>query len=228
MTPKAPRRTAERILQATLALFNRYGEPGVSTNMIAAALAISPGNLYYHYPAKETLISTLFDQYETALNPLLSACADVRDVEDAWFCLHSLFELIWQYRFLYRDLNHLLSDNRHIEARLPDLLARKKNALLGILERLCAIKTEANNVDANVSSHAARHDEAAASMVVLLTWWLSYEYALDPRHAMEPGHEQTALLRGAQHVLIQFAPHLPLPGRAHLQAIAAAYGQCVQ
>jgi len=222
MPRKAPRRTAERILQTALALFNRYGEPNVSTGMIAAALTISPGNLYYHYPAKETLINTLFDQYKAALDRLLAACADVRDVEDAWFCLHSLFELIWQYRFLYRDLNHLLSGNRHIETRLPTLLSNKKAALRGLLERLCAAaQTPAGKQQS--SSHDP-HDEAAASMVVLLTWWLSYEYALNPRHAMEPEYEQTALLRGARHVLEQFTPHLPPPDRALLQAITAAYG----
>ena len=221
MPRKAPRRTAERILQTALTLFNRYGEPSVSTGMIAAALAISPGNLYYHYPAKDTLVNTLFDQYEVALERLLAACADARDVEDAWFCLHSLFELIWQYRFLYRDLNHLLSGNRHIETRLPTLLADKKAALRGLLEQLCATQTPA---DALSSSSRERHDDTAANMVVLLTWWLSYEYVLDPRHAMEPGHEQTALLRGARHVLEQMAPHLPSPQRLHLQALTAAYG----
>ncbi|MDR0458749.1 MAG: TetR/AcrR family transcriptional regulator [Burkholderiaceae bacterium] len=220
---KTPRRTAERILQTAFALFNRYGEPNVSTNMIAATLAISPGNLYYHYPAKETLVNTLFDQYDAALTRLLDACAGVRDLEDAWFCLHSLFELIWQYRFLYRDLNHLLSGNRHIETRLPDLLAHKKTALCGILEQLAATKKEADTSFATALPDAAWRDQAAASMVVVLTWWLSYEYVLDPRHAMEPGHEQTALLRGARHVLTQFAPHLPASGRAHLQAITAAY-----
>jgi AcrR family transcriptional regulator len=223
MPKKAPRRTAERILQTVLALFNRYGEPNVSINMIATTLAISPGNLYYHYPAKDTLINTLFDQYEAALEHLLAACAEVRDVEDAWFCLHSLFELIWQYRFVYHDLNHLLSGNRHIETRLPALLERKKTALGGILEQLCATKAAATSVE--TLHMVARRDETAASMVVLLTWWLSYEYALDPRHAMEPGYQQTALLRGARHVLTQLSPHLPPPERAHLQAIAAAYGQ---
>ena len=223
MPPKAPHRTAERIRQAALDLFNRYGEPNVSTNMLTAALGISPGNLYYHYPAKDTLVNTLFDQYEVALTRLLTASADVRDVEDAWFCLHSLFELIWQYRFLYRDLNHLLSGNRHIETRLPDLLARKKTALRGILEQLSATSPKIGPASARTDPGAAGHDQTAASMVVLLTWWLSYEYVLDPRHAMEPGHEQTALLRGAQHVLIQLAPHLPPPARAHLQAIATVY-----
>ena len=68
---KAPRRTAERILEVTLELFNRFGEPNVSTTLISAELNISPGNLYYHYPAKDELINTLFDRYEAALAELL-------------------------------------------------------------------------------------------------------------------------------------------------------------
>jgi len=102
MAKKAPRRTAERILEVTLALFNRFGEPNVSTTLIAAELRISPGNLYYHYPAKDELINSLYERYQKALLPLLSAAPEVRDVEDAWFFMHSLFERVWEYRFLYR------------------------------------------------------------------------------------------------------------------------------
>ncbi len=43
MAKKAPRRTAERILEVTLELFNRCGEPNVSTTLISAELNISPG-----------------------------------------------------------------------------------------------------------------------------------------------------------------------------------------
>ena len=35
MTKKAPRRTAERILGTTLELFNRFGEPNVSTTLMS-------------------------------------------------------------------------------------------------------------------------------------------------------------------------------------------------
>jgi AcrR family transcriptional regulator len=35
MVKKAPRRTAERILEVTLELFNRFGEPNVSTTLIS-------------------------------------------------------------------------------------------------------------------------------------------------------------------------------------------------
>jgi len=215
MTRKAPRRTAERILSTTLELFNRFGEPNASTTMISAELNISPGNLYYHFSSKDELVNTLFEQYESRLDALLQASQDAADVEDAWFFLHSLFELIWQYRFLYRDLNLLLSRNRRLETRFPAILARKRQALLRLVERLGAGQPE---------GAAARAREAlAASMVVVLTYWLSYEYVLHPRSAMEPENAQDALLRGAYHVLGLLAPYLDEAPRAHLLALIDAY-----
>lgn len=215
MPKKAPRRTAERILETTLELFNRFGEPNVSTTLISAELGISPGNLYYHYPAKDELINSLFERYERSVNELLGAADGVRHVEDAWFFLHSLFERIWEYRFLYRDLNDLLSKNRLLETRFQGLLAAKTRAvrgLLGGLGRSGAIQIDSRELE-----------PTADSMVVLLTYWLSFEYVRDPRRALEPDHAQAALLRGAQHVLHQLAPYLEPAQRQHLMALSSAY-----
>lgn len=222
MAKKAPRRTAERILATTLELFNRFGEPNVSTTLISAELRISPGNLYYHYPSKDELINTLFDQYQHALLELLAADGDVRDVEDAWFFLHSLFELVWQYRFLYRDLNHLLSRNRHLETHFAVLLLRKKAALRTVLDHLRAGAPAApSRTDAGHEERA--RDAVATSMVVLLTYWLSYEYVLQPRTALEPENAQDALLRGACHTMELLLPHLESEARAHLAELLQAY-----
>ncbi|MEZ5605701.1 MAG: TetR/AcrR family transcriptional regulator [Burkholderiaceae bacterium] len=221
MTRKAPRRTAERILATSLELFNRFGEPNTSTSMISAELRISPGNLYYHYPSKDELINTLFDQYEHAATELLAAAEDVRDVEDAWFFLHSLFELIWQYRFFYRDLNHLLSRNRRLETHFPALLMRKKGALRVLLDQL-PIGAAATPAPPSAEDER-RQDAIAASMVVVLTYWLSYEYVLQPRSAMEPENAQDALLRGAYHVMSLLLPHLGDEARAHLTGLLQAY-----
>ena len=75
MIRKAPRRTAQRILETALEMFNRFGEPHVSTTAISAELGISPGNLYYHYPAKDELVNALFERHQQALAPLLAAAA---------------------------------------------------------------------------------------------------------------------------------------------------------
>ena len=212
---KAPRRTAERILEMTLELFNRFGEPNVSTTLISAEMGISPGNLYYHYPAKEALINTLFNQYESALNQVLNASDGVRDVEDAWFFLHSLFELIWKYRFLYRDLNDLLSKNRRLETHVQIVLKNKTRAicvLLASMQRCGSLRMDAHEMES-----------MGTTMVVVLTYWLSYEYVRDPRKALEPESAQAALLRGAHHVLSLLSPYLETGQRAHLQTLVGAY-----
>ncbi len=215
MVKKAPRRTAERILEVTLELFNRFGEPNVSTTLISAEMGISPGNLYYHYPAKDELINSLFDRYERSLNELLNASDNVRDVEDAWFFMHSLFELIWQYRFLYRDLNDLLSKNRRLETHFQFVLKNKTRSVIAMLDsmgRSGAMQMDSREVEAT-----------ATSMVVVLTYWLSYEYVRDPRKALEPESAQAALMRGAHHVLNLLAPYLEQGQRAHLLGLVSAY-----
>ncbi|CAN1493484.1 AcrR Transcriptional regulator [Burkholderiaceae bacterium] len=212
---KAPRRTAERIMLASLELFNRFGVPNVSTTMIAADLGISPGNLYYHYPAKEELINGLFKRYEGALNELLPASQGVRDVEDAWFFMHSLFELVWQYRFLYRDLNDLLSNNRMLESHFKTVLLNKSRAMRQLLNGLSssgAVRIDAREVEAT-----------ANNMVVVVTYWLSFEYVQNPRQALESGNAQQALLRGAQHALQVLAPFLETSQRQHLLSLSEAY-----
>ncbi len=215
MAKKAPRRTAERILEVTLELFNRFGEPNVSTTLISAELRISPGNLYYHYPAKDELINALFDRYESALSELLNAGDSVRNVEDAWFFMHTLFELIWQYRFLYRDLNDLLSKNRRLETHFQWVLKNKTRAVRSLLDSMSrsgAVQIDATEVEAT-----------ATSMVVVLTYWLSYEYVRDPRRALEPENAQLALLRGAHHVLNLLVPYLEPGQRQHLRSLVLAY-----
>ena len=63
----------------------------------------------------------------------------------------------------------------------------------------------------------------ATSMVVVLTYWLSYEYVRDPRNALEPASAGAALMRGAYHVLSLLMPYLQPEGREHLHALAGAY-----
>ena len=215
MSPKKPRRTAERILEATLVLFNRFGEPNVSTTLICAELGISPGNLYYHYPAKDELINSLFDRYERSLTELLRAAEDVANVEDAWLFFHMLFELIWAYRFLYRDLNDLLSKNRRLETHFQLVLKNKGRAVQQVLDSLARSSA--------LRSDAADVEPVATAMVVVLTYWLNFEYVRDPRHALEPENAGAALLRGAFHVLSLLSPYLEPGQREHLQTLVGNY-----
>jgi AcrR family transcriptional regulator len=215
LTQKKPRRTAERILEVALDLFNRFGEPNVSTTLISAELRISPGNLYYHYPAKDELINTLFQRFETESTDLLLAADNVRNVEDAWLFFHMLYELIWKHRFLYRDLNDLLSKNRRLETHFQTVLNRKAEAMRGVLAGL--------KIGGALTMDPREAAPVANSMVVLLSYWLSFEYVRDPRRALEPDKAGPALMRGAFHVLSLLMPYLEPHSREHLFKLAGSY-----
>ena len=120
---KRPRRTRERILETSLALFNRRGAPHVTTADIAGEMNISPGNLYYHFPNKDAIVGELFRAFESRLQPLLADPGGRQiDVEDFWLWLHLLFELMGQYRFLYRDLDELAARDPVVGMRFGRML----------------------------------------------------------------------------------------------------------
>ena len=215
MASKAPRQTAERIVASALGLFNRFGEPNVAATMVAADLGISPGNLYYHYPGKEDIVNHLFGQYLNDLQALLPASQDVKDLEDAWFFMHSLFELVWRYRFLYRDLNDLLSKYRQLEQQVKQVLANKHASFLTLLKCMTD--------QGLLTQNATERDSSATQMLVMLTWWLSYEYVRDPRHALEDANAQGGVSRGAQQVLGLLLPYLQAQPKAQLTALLQMY-----
>jgi hypothetical protein len=128
-----------------------------------------------------------------------------------------LFELIWAYRFLYRDLNDLLSKNRRLETHFQFVLKNKGKAVRSLLDGLSRGQA--------VRIAAAEAAPVATAMVVVLTYWLSYEYVRDPRNALEPASAGAALLRGAYHVLSLLSPYLDPASREHLHALAGEYRQ---
>jgi AcrR family transcriptional regulator len=216
MERKPPRRTRERILELSLRLFNDFGEPNVNTTLIAEEMNISPGNLYYHFKNKDDIINCIFQQFEREIDKLLALPTDrVPNVEDAWLFLHVLFELIWKYRFFYRDLNNLLANNRTLELKFKQLLNQKVKVARGLCDGLA----QAGELQAG-----AREIEAlATNMVVVATYWLSYSYVLDPRRFNEPDVIGAALQRGCYQVMALTSPYLTGQSRALFEQLAAEY-----
>ncbi|MEZ5582286.1 MAG: TetR/AcrR family transcriptional regulator [Candidatus Competibacteraceae bacterium] len=161
-------KTRERILQTSLRLFNEHGEPKVTTNHIADEMDISPGNLYYHFRNKDDIIYFLFIQFEQQISEVLEAPQSrALNMEDMWLYLHLVFESIWQYRFLYRDLDNILTRNRKIRLRFRRILDRKVRTAITICKGL---------VDVGIM-HATLEEIDALSnnIAVIATYWLNFQ-----------------------------------------------------
>ena len=100
--------TRNRVLIASLLLFNEKGEPRTTTNEIANEVDISPGNLHYHFRRKEQIVEALLDAFQTDAQQVLRP-PDAEDVslDDFWVFLHLLLECTAAYRFLFRDIEAL-------------------------------------------------------------------------------------------------------------------------
>ena len=113
-------KTKDRILQISLQLFNERGERSVTTNHIAAELGISPGNLYYHFRNKQEIIKELMEQYQKETLDMLSLPDDrVVNANDKIRYFQVLSGQLWEYRFLHRDVYHLIENNEDFRKIYP-------------------------------------------------------------------------------------------------------------
>lgn len=212
MQRKRPRRTRERIVETSLRLFNAHGEPNVTTTVVADELGISPGNLYYHFANKDEIVNEIFAAFEREIRATLAAPTQrAPTVEDAWLFLHLFFELVWKYRFLFRDLNDLLSRNRLVETHMKEIVAHSVRTAA----QLCSGMAAAGEMRATPGEIEA----LSANMVAVAIYWLSFEFVREPRRA----HDATTLARGAYHVMAMVAPFLTGDSRRLFERLAAQY-----
>ncbi|NTU82766.1 MAG: TetR/AcrR family transcriptional regulator [Chloroflexales bacterium] len=118
-------KTPERILATALRLFNEQGTAAVSTNHIADALGISPGNLYYYFRNKEEIIRALFEQQFARADVLYSLPDDQPPtLADIQRLVRATFAMSWHYRFIYRELIALLRRDDQLQRRWVEVRTR--------------------------------------------------------------------------------------------------------
>jgi AcrR family transcriptional regulator len=101
--------TKERIARTAIRLFNESGTAAVSTNHIAEAMGISPGNLYYHYRNKEEIIRAVFERMNFSWEELFALPQDrTPTLGDLRRILGETFSVLWEYRFFYREFVALM------------------------------------------------------------------------------------------------------------------------
>jgi AcrR family transcriptional regulator len=209
---KPPRRTRERILETALQLFNRLGEPNVTTADIAGEMEISPGNLYYHFNNKDEIIAELFATFERRLDELLtSPQGRSAGVEDLWLLLHLLFEAMWEHRFLFRDLDEILSRNRRVATRFALIMRRGASTVI----ELCRAMVATGAMEASEREIAA----LAENVTLIATYWISFQKL----SAAERGTAPISLDRAAYQVLSLIAPFLRGDARRLLDRLSRDY-----
>jgi AcrR family transcriptional regulator len=128
-------RSRERILEAGLQLFSSKGYLATSVRDIAAAAGVSTGNVYHHFPDKETIFRTLLDQYWAAIEnanlPFHRALAAATFPDNLEEVGHACRDLVSTYRryvaLIYVDVVEF--EGSHIRKFYADMAKRYSDFL---------------------------------------------------------------------------------------------------
>ncbi len=179
----------------------------MTSNDIADEMGISPGNLHYHFRSKSDIVEALFGRCDDEVSNLL-ASGEVRDVDvvRAWTQLHILFETMWAYRFLYRDIAQLVSKYPGIQRKTARLMHRK----ISVLEQGC--------IAFGVKAEGGKADTISRNMVLIITYWLSFEIACGVT-----GTDSDRFGRGVYQVMSTLMPYLNGESQSMLRELAGDY-----
>ena len=208
-------KTRDRILAAALELFNQKYERKVTTNHIASHLKISPGNLYYHFKNKQEIIYELFQQYEERIDTSLAVPTERKlTIEDKHNYLQNVFQGIWEFRFIHRDMEHLISGEDRLHARYRGLFRRCQKNTEAIYQSLS---------EANIITIEQRDVEGLAlnAWIVVTSWFSFLQSSL-----LTGSNENITLdmLRGGIYQVFQLErPYLSDEYRERVEAMQEAF-----
>ena len=207
--PVKPRgATRKRVLDAALALFNERGFERVTTRLIAEAVGINEGNLYYHFRTKEALVLALFDGFAKEASALARPSGDDRSsLAPHLGALERWFDLTWRYRLLFRDTAVLKVAAPELPARLRALSLRLEDDTRRSLSDLVEAGLMAIPPDLN--------DILLANVWIVASYWISY--LVLHREIDDVASEH--LLWGYRQVLGLFLPYLTPAGLAALASL---------
>lgn len=212
-------KTRDRILFKSLELFNEQGERLITTNHLAAALGMSPGNLYYHFPNKDAIIFELFQQYADQMQSTLHLPSDRPLTQrDKVQLFEHILDCLWRYRFLHRDMTHLINDNEMLREHYREFAKR----MLSSVHMLYTLQINSGLLEAT-------EEEIGALLVniwIIATSWVNFLSTTGFFGFQEP-LTQTMLRQGIFQVICLEAPYLRGEARDGLAELKAQYGQAL-
>ncbi len=195
--------TQERILQTALKLFNEGDTQRATTNHIAKAAGISPGNLYYHFPNKEAIIRALYRRMTETIGfeekSLPESMCEMKRyctfVADVW----------WEYRFFRREMLFLMQRDEKLKEMVAEDNRRQHAKLLTLVVHL-------EKSGYLLLPHDDIVEELADTIMLYSQFWTPYLMSM----GLEPDEAQVRMV--TDRILSLFGPYLTERAKAELAA----------
>ena len=195
-------KTKDKIVLSSLERFNERGERNVSTNHIAAHMGMSPGNLYYHFRNKSDIIYEIFKNYELMVDTYLHVPSDrAIHIHDLIAYLDAVFNGLWAYRFLHRDLEHLLASDERLREEYRQFTLRCLASIQSII-----LAMEESQIYRPMAEQQRK--SKALNTWLIVTNWMTYLKTIHSNADTEEALTRKSIQHGVYLVLDYVMPYL--------------------
>ncbi|MCF4165475.1 TetR/AcrR family transcriptional regulator [Zavarzinia compransoris] len=155
--------TRDRIADVARDLFNEYGYLAVTTNRIARACGISPGNLYYHFRNREDILWYLFEGVENHVRQLFLTGGAARGdgLERLRRQMTEAGAILVEFRFFFPDHVAIIRREERLEEAFRSLQR-------GVTEAVAA------NLAQMTGETAAQSLALSRALWIVATGWVSF------------------------------------------------------
>lgn len=189
---KAKVSTWQRVLNVSSELFNNFGIEAVSLGQIAETMAISPGNLTYHFKKKSDLVAAHIAQFEEATVKAVEAMPMGSSGKEFSQAYMQLLELTLSYKFLFVGANYIIQNDLISAKEYEKLINNTKAVMINQFQAL---------IDKGYM-HPMKKPMTLPMLIDGVWWqWLGWLLAMqiEPSKAAMP--DRKTLVDGAIHIL---------------------------
>lgn len=191
--------TKQKILNASIKLFNEYGIANVRLQQIAQEVGISPGNLAYHFKNKQTIIYSISDSLYMEADDILSSYRVYPNLIDLDQQLVKYFAFVLKYPFYFIDVIE-------IERNYPNIKERRAAHLTEMIDQIK--KRFDFNVDRGVITpepHPRLYSSLSETICVIITFWF-------PQNLVRGSIDATNISNFKDMIWNQFLPYFTEKG----------------
>lgn len=121
--------TRQKIIERSIALFNKRGLQYVAIDHIASDLKMSPGNLTYHFKHKHDLIRATLVVLQERLLLALETTTKTTSADESATYLILIFRTFWEFRFFFNALTFLLTSDAQLRKEYFEFRERSLQAI---------------------------------------------------------------------------------------------------
>lgn len=160
-------KTKKRILDCAKTLFNEKGYRNVTIRMIAEELAMSSGNLNYHFKKREDILEALYFEMVSVFDKRVDNVLEVSfTVELIYKDIYVSMERMVEYRFFWTDMYHILNEHGTIKMHFNNVYDKRKAGFLYLCHQLVK---EGKML---TPSYKGQYNDLAEQMIIYGNTWL--------------------------------------------------------